>query len=133
MPKEGSGYKIINGTIKARAQAVWFTNLEIDKRYEDLILYKKYSEEEYLHYDNYDAINVNKTKDIPLDFNGKMGVPITFLNVYNPKQFEIIGSDHDVKKGLFPKLIKSNWNGKVDRAYLKGKRLYARLLIKKKN
>ena len=70
---------------------VWFTNLEITKRHEDLILYKKYSPEEYLTYDNYDAINVDITKDIPVDYNGAMGVPITFLDKYNPEQFEILG------------------------------------------
>ncbi len=91
--KEGSGYKIINGVVKGRAQAVWFTNLDISKRHEDLILYKTYNgnEDEYPQYDNYDAINVNKTKDIPIDFKGVMGVPITFLDKYNPDQFEIIG------------------------------------------
>lgn len=70
---------------------VWFTNLEIKKRHEDLILYKSYSPEEYPSYENFDAINVNKTKDIPIDYNGYMGVPITFLDKYNPEQFEIIG------------------------------------------
>ena len=69
----------------------WFTNLDISKRHEDLILYKKYNEEEYPKYENYDAINVNKTKDIPVDYVGDMGVPITFLNKHNPDQFEIIG------------------------------------------
>lgn len=67
----------------------WFTNLDIDKRHEDLILHKKYITEEYPMYDNYDAINVDKTKDIPLDYDGVMGVPITFLDKYNPEQFEI--------------------------------------------
>ncbi|MFH0988002.1 MAG: adenine-specific methyltransferase EcoRI family protein [Parcubacteria group bacterium] len=72
---------------------VWFTNLEIDKRHEDLILYKTYEghESEYPKYDNYDAINIDKTKDIPMDYKGAMGVPITFLDKYNPAQFEIIG------------------------------------------
>ncbi|MFR9543238.1 MAG: adenine-specific methyltransferase EcoRI family protein [Rikenellaceae bacterium] len=71
---------------------VWFTNLEIKKRHEDLILYKSYkgNEEEYPIYDNYDAINVNKTKDIPVDYRGIIGVPITFLDKYNPEQFEIV-------------------------------------------
>lgn len=68
----------------------WFTNLEIKKRHEDLILYKKYSSEEYPKYDNYDAINVDVTKDIPVDYRGKMGVPITFMDKYNPEQFEIV-------------------------------------------
>jgi hypothetical protein len=67
----------------------WFTNMDIDKRHEDLILYKKYTPDEFSTYDNYDAINVDKTKDIPYDYKGLMGVPITFLDKYNPDQFEI--------------------------------------------
>ena len=69
----------------------WFTNLEINKRHEDLILYKKYTPEEYPKYENFDAINVDVTKDIPVDYDGMMGVPITFMDKYNPDQFEIIG------------------------------------------
>ncbi len=69
----------------------WFTNLDILKRHDELILYKKYNSEEYLNYDNYDAINVDKTKDIPMDYKGDMGVPITFLNKFNPEQFELVG------------------------------------------
>ena len=69
---------------------VWFTNLDIDKRHEDLLLHKKYNSEEYPKYDNYDAINVDKTKDIPVDYAGNIGVPITFLDKYNPEQFEIV-------------------------------------------
>lgn len=69
----------------------WFTNLEINKRHEDLILYKKYTPEEYSKYENFDAINVDVTKDIPMDYEGFMGVPITFMDKYNPDQFEIIG------------------------------------------
>ncbi|MBO7316252.1 MAG: adenine-specific methyltransferase EcoRI family protein, partial [Paludibacteraceae bacterium] len=62
----------------------WFTNLDVQKRHEDLILYKSYNPEEYPKYDNYDAINVNKTAEIPCDYNEAMGVPITFLDKYNP-------------------------------------------------
>jgi len=69
----------------------WFTNLEISKRHEDLILYKKYTPEEYPKFENLDAINVDVTKDIPIDYDGMMGVPITFMDKYNPDQFEIIG------------------------------------------
>jgi len=69
----------------------WFTNLDIKKRHEDLILYKKYTPEEYPKFENFDAINVNVTKDIPCDYSGFMGVPITFMDKYNPDQFEIIG------------------------------------------
>lgn len=83
----------------------WFTNLDISKRHEDLILYKNYTEEEYPKYENFDAINVNKTKDIPVDYNGYMGVPITFLDKYNPDQFEIIGlgiSNSGIEIGVQP-------------------------------
>lgn len=69
----------------------WFTNLDIKKRHEDLILYKKYTPEEYPKYENFDAINVDVTKEIPCDYEGLMGVPITFMDKYNPDQFEIIG------------------------------------------
>jgi hypothetical protein len=69
----------------------WFTNLEIQKRLEDLILYKKYNPIEYPKFENYDAINVDKTSDIPVDYDGVMGVPITFMDKYNPNQFESIG------------------------------------------
>lgn len=81
-----NGYKYI------RVKGVrWFTNLDYDERHEDLVLYKKYSDEEFPKYENYDAINVDKTADIPYDYDGTFGVPITFLDKYNPDQFEIIG------------------------------------------
>lgn len=70
---------------------VWLTNLDIKKRHENLILRKKYTPKEYPKYENYDAINVGRTLDIPKDYNGVMGVPITFLHKYNPDQFEILG------------------------------------------
>lgn len=112
----------------------WFTNLEFKKRFEDIILYKSYlnNESEYPCYDNYNAIEVSKTTDIPNDYYGYMGVPISFLFKYNPNQFEIVGSDYDVKSGQLNHLIKENWNGKLDRAYLNGKRMYSRLIIKLK-
>ncbi|MFI3298038.1 MAG: adenine-specific methyltransferase EcoRI family protein [bacterium] len=84
---------------------VWFTNLDIKKRHEDLILFKKYNSEEYPSYYNFEAINVNKTKDIPVDYNGMMGVPITFLDKYNPEQFEIVGlgiSNSGIEIGVRP-------------------------------
>lgn len=61
-----------------------------------------------------------------------MGVPITFLDKYNPDQFEIVGSDYDVKEGLLPEIVNPSWEGKIDRGYINGKRMYARLLIKRK-
>jgi Adenine-specific methyltransferase EcoRI len=84
-------HKIENGVKYAFvAGTIWFTNLDYDKRHEDFILYKTYNKNEYPKYDHYDAINVDKTKDIPMDYKGSMGVPITFLLKYNPEQFEII-------------------------------------------
>jgi len=87
-----SYYKIIDGKKYAFPKGVvWFTNLDVPKRNEELVLYKKYTKEEYPRYDNYDAINVDKTAQIPLDYAGAMGVPITFLHKHNPEQFEILG------------------------------------------
>lgn len=89
----------------------WFTNLDIVKRHEDLILYKTYNPEEYPTYDNYNAINVDKTKDIPMDYAGAIGVPITFLDKYSPDQFEIIGQGQGnlyrelTEKGLNKKFV----------------------------
>lgn len=83
----------------------WFTNIDIEKRHEDLILYKRYNPDDYPTYDNYDAIEVGRITDIPVDYDGKMGVPITFLDKYNPDQFEIIGfgaGDLGVEAGVRP-------------------------------
>lgn len=98
----------------------WFTNLDVARRHKDLVLYKKYNEKEYLKYDNYDGINVNKYLDIPMDYDGVMGVPITFLNYHNPDQFEIIGLDRYIGE-----------NGDKDFT-INGKMLFRRLLIKNK-
>ena len=68
----------------------WFTNLDIQKRHENMVLFREYSPDKYPTYDNYDAINVDRTVDIPCDYYGVMGVPITFLSQYNPEQFEIV-------------------------------------------
>lgn len=83
----------------------WYTNLDFNERHEDLILYKTYKEEEYPKYENFDAINVDVTKDIPVDYAGAMGVPITFIDKYNPDQFEIIGlgiSNSGIEIGVEP-------------------------------
>ena len=69
----------------------WFTNLDIKQRHEELILVKRYSPEQYPKYVNYDAIEVSKTSDIPCDYSGEMGVPITFMDKYCPNQFDIVG------------------------------------------
>ena len=93
----------------------WFTNLETTKRHEDLILYKKYTPEEYPKYDNFEAIEVSQTAEIPQDYDGTMGVPITFMDKYNPEQFEIIGITQSWAKmnsKIYPKQIQIDKNGK---------------------
>ena len=79
-----------DGSIKKFGNIGWFTNLDVAKRHEKLILWKNYTPEEYPKYDNYDAINVDKVLDIPVDYDGAMGVPITFLDKFCPEQFEIV-------------------------------------------
>ena len=129
---------------KIRVSGVnWFTNLQIPKRNEDLDLVCHYSPEEYPRYENYDAIEVGKTTDIPFDYPGIMGVPITFLDKYNPEQFEIIGQtqgDSGKELGLAPyprelkKLNKSLRDGQL--YYMKNgypEKPYARILIRNKH
>lgn len=89
----------------------WFTNLEIPKRNEYMDLVCRYSPEEYTHYENYDAIEVSQTADIPYDYEGVMGVPVTFLDKYNPEQFEIIGSNCSTElcRELGVKPLGENW------------------------
>ena len=109
----------------------WFTNLDFSKRHEDLILYKKYSPDKYSRYDNYDAIEVSKTQQIPMDYQGAMGVPITFLTKYNPDQFEIIGATESEDSGFSEGL----WNREsgVAQAAINGRRVYKRLFIRNRN
>ena len=92
-PLEAAGCRVDeNGNKFIRVKGVrWFTNIDHDKRHEELILWKPYTPEEHPRYVNYDAIDVGKTSDIPCDYDGLMGVPITFLDKYNPDQFEIVG------------------------------------------
>ncbi|MCY4129512.1 MAG: hypothetical protein OXG15_09780, partial [Gammaproteobacteria bacterium] len=83
--------RVCQGGGKGRlGNAGWFTNLNPAKRNEELILYKRYLSKEYPAYDNYNAIEVSRGNNIPVDYDGAMGVPITFLSLYNPNQFEII-------------------------------------------
>lgn len=106
-----------NGKKVMRVSSIcWFTNLDHKKRHEEILLYKKYNAEEYPKYDNYDAIEVGKTKDIPMDYDGIMGVPITFLDKYCPTQFKII----KFRKGDDDKDLSVN-----------GKCPYFRILIKR--
>lgn len=85
-----SSYKVVDGVKLLRSPSVWFTNLDHARRHEKLVLWKQYTSEEYPRYDNYDAINVDKTAEIPMDYDGVMGVPISFLDKYCPEQFEIV-------------------------------------------
>jgi len=117
---------------RSLGNACWFTNLDIQKRHEELVSIREYGAKEYPSYDNYNAIEVSRYKDIPGDYDGVMGVPVTFLEHYNPEQFEIVGSDYEVKQGLLPELLRRDWAGKTDRGYVKGRRLFARILIRKR-
>lgn len=115
--------KVVNGVkYFSMGRILWFTNLDTTKRHQKLDLYKKYTPEEYPKYDNYDAIEVSKVSEIPADYNGVMGVPITFLDKYNPEQFQIISDSryHDGKDSA------------DDINVINGKTLYRRILIKKK-
>ncbi|NMB38487.1 MAG: modification methylase [Firmicutes bacterium] len=100
----------------------WFTNLDIEKRHEDMPLFKKYSPDAYPKYDNYDAIEVGRTANIPCDYYGVMGVPITFMQYYNPEQFEFLGTSryHDGQ------------DFSDDINFINGKALYTRLLIRRR-
>ncbi|HUQ85088.1 MAG TPA: adenine-specific methyltransferase EcoRI family protein [Candidatus Limnocylindrales bacterium] len=121
--------KIVNGVkYFSMGRILWFTNLETTKRHQELTLYKKYTPEEFLKYDNYNAINVNKVSDIPVDHDGVMGVPITFVDKYNPEQFEIVGLIAGNIKGLAGITSASGKDG----PYISGKLKYGRILIRKK-
>lgn len=130
-----------DGSIKKFGNIGWFTNLDVAKRHEKLILWKKYTPEEYPDFDNYEGINVNKVSDIPCDYGGIMGVPITYLDKHNPEQFEILGI---TCRGYSPEYrIKLYDSDTYERANdLNGsgcilvndkpKMLYGRILIRKK-
>ena len=119
---DGKYVEEINGQKIAQVNnAAWFTNIPHAKRNQPLDLYKKYKSEEYSKYDNYDAINVDKTSDIPMDWSGVIGVPITFLDKYCPTQFEIVGIANSARYiGSFPCLT-----------IIDGKKIYNRILIRK--
>lgn len=156
--KEGSAYKIIDGVVMGRlASACWFTNIDHGKRHEELqldtmahnlkynkklrrIFEKDYGKVEYPHYDNYDAIEVPLTECIPSDYDGVMGVPITFMDKYCPDQFEIIwqasgnayaNAPHEIMEELkFDPTIK--YGGGLGTAVANGRAKYSRILIRQK-
>lgn len=105
------------GTKTLGTFCLWYTNLTHQKRNEEIYLYKTYNETDYPKYDNYDAIEVSKTAEIPMDYDGEMGVPITFLDKYCHTQFEIVGLMTSYDKG---------------QPYVNGKAKYVRLLIRRK-
>ena len=111
-----------NGEVKKFGNICWYTNIGHSRRNTPLDLYKKYSADEYPKYDNYDAIEVSKVSEIPMDYNGVMGVPITFLDKYCPTQFEILGLDRYVEDNPHY----------GHRFHINGKETYARILIRKK-
>ena len=106
----------------ARSPSIWFTNLEHDKRNVEIPLFKKYSPQEYPTYDNYDAIEVSKTCDIPCDYDGVMGVPITFMDKYNPNQFEIVGVANHGKDSVYDLFTPT----------IKHKLIFKRILIRRR-
>jgi hypothetical protein len=115
--------KIVNGVkYFSFGRILWFTNLDTTKRHEKMTLYKKYSPKEYPKYDNYNAIEVSKVVDIPMDYKDAMGVPVTFVDKYNPDQFEIIGHVGSVgADGVY---------SFANAIYLNKKKLFKRILIK---
>ena len=118
-----------DGKYVARSPSIWFTNLDHRKRHERLPLYKKYTPEEFPEYDNYDAIEVTKTSDIPYDYDGVMGVPITFMDKYNPEQFDLIGCSDN---GIVAEQYKLPHFKRHNEPYVNGKKLYKRIFIRRK-
>ena len=108
------------GLVKFR-NVTWFTNLDHKKRHEALFLYKRYSPDDYPTYDNYNVINVDKVAEIPMDYDGVMGVPITFLDKHNPDQFEILGIANSAR-----------WIGHECLTLLNGRKVYNRILIRQR-
>ena len=127
---QGGGLRIIDGEVVGRvANACWFTNINHTKRNAPLDLYRKYSSEEYPKYDNYDAIEVSKVSEIPMDYDGVMGVPITFLDKYCLTQFEIVGATESEGKGFSNGLFDETF--KITQPLVNGNRIYKRLFIKR--
>ena len=115
-------YNPVSGLVKFR-NVSWYTNLDFAARHESITLYKKYTPEEYPHYDNFDAIEVSKVAEIPYDWNGAMGIPITFLDKYNPEQFEILGNLGSYAPDGY------SLAGAI---YINGRKIFKRIVIKRK-
>ena len=121
-----------NGKKYGKVPAItWFTNIPNNKRNKPLDLYRKYNPTDYPKYDNYDAINVDKVTDIPEDYDGAMGVPISFLHKYCPTQFEIVWTTDRGGDGKIDYLKNNKWDGLWDSAFVNGSKVYKRIFIKK--
>lgn len=138
MSPRSMSFKTPEGDIKT-VNAKWFTNLDIPKRHEELILYKKYNPEDYPKYVNFNGIEVSRVTDIPMDYEGYMGVPITFIENYNPDQFELIGHSLDLAESMDKFAEKGEYMQGGPKFYLKEqdkeykyRRLYDRIIIKNK-
>ncbi len=121
-------FKQPDGTLFETARSFWYTNLDIKKRHEDIKLFKIYNENDYPKYDNYDAINIDRAENIPLDYKGAMGVPLTFMDKFNPEQFEMLGimNTGEENKGI-------RYEGTAHgRPIINGVEKYLRVLIKNK-
>lgn len=130
-------YDEATGLVKFR-NVSWFTNMDYESRHEPLPLFKKYVSTEYPKYSNYDAIEVGKIADIPMDYPGNMGVPITFLDRYNPEQFVIVGSSRDLGVPISTIAAKGTYVQGGPRFYLPNadgshRRMYDRFVVKNKN
>ena len=115
----------------SKGSITWYTNLNTTKRHEDLILYKNYSSERYPKYDNYEAVNVDKVAEIPTDYAGMMGVPITFIGKYNPSQFEILNCNDIRLNEKIP--FKQHGLIKDKDGAINGKPTYVRIVIKNRD
>ncbi len=131
----GKYERIVDGVKLINVPAIWMTNMDIPKRHELLPIHRKYhdSPEAYPTYDNYDAIEIGRVADIPVDYDGLMGVPDTFLDKFNPDQFELIGIPFgNLGKELG---VKRNYRGRTDIAVTKNGKSrcpYSRIIIKRR-
>ena len=112
-----------DGTVKKFGNINWYTNLDFAKRHEKIILWKEYNDKEYPKYETYDAIEVSKVTNIPVNYNGIMGVPISFMSKYNPEQFEIVGEFNHGSDNIFD----------LAKPIINGKELYPRIAIRRIN
>jgi len=138
-PLDATGTRVDeNGNKYIRVKGIrWFTNMDVPQRHQNIPLYKKYTPEEYPTYANYDAIEVGKTAEIPRDYDGMMGVPITFLDKYNPDQFEIIGTSRALGRPMSEIAEKGTYAAGGTRFYLDNgdgtyKCLYDRIAIRRR-